>query len=65
MSPQTFKAQVAIGSWSKSPLFSGLSDVTTIIEKVMGRGNEDETENFSFDSEDEDELDVEMMVSEP
>ena len=63
-SPQTFKAQVAIGSWAKTPLFSGLSDVTSIIEKIMARGDKDERENFIFDSEDEDELDVEMIVSE-
>jgi hypothetical protein len=64
MSPQTFKAQIAIGSWATTPLFGGLADVTAIIEKVMARGNDDD-ENFILDSESDDELDVEMLVSEP
>jgi hypothetical protein len=34
MSSQTFKAQMALGSWAQTPLYPGLSDVIKIIEKV-------------------------------
>ncbi|KAF8240982.1 hypothetical protein L208DRAFT_1209429, partial [Tricholoma matsutake] len=34
-SPQTFKAQVAVGSWAKTPLYPGLSETIKIIEKQM------------------------------
>lgn len=65
MSPQTFKAQVAVGSWATTPLFSGLSDITSIIEKVMGNHDvgDDENMNIDIDSDSEDELDVELMIS--
>lgn len=33
--PQTFKAQMAVGSWAKTPLYPGLSDVTKIVERQM------------------------------
>jgi hypothetical protein len=45
MSGQTFKAQVALGSWSKTPLMPGLKMATDIIELQMqgkwGRGKPD------------------------
>lgn len=37
MSSQTFKANMAIGSWSKTPLLPGLVDITKIIETRMQR----------------------------
>ena len=35
-SPQTFKAQVAVGSWAKTPLYPGLSETMKIVQKQMG-----------------------------
>ncbi|KAF8236158.1 hypothetical protein L208DRAFT_1253410 [Tricholoma matsutake] len=35
-SPQTFKAQVAVGSWAKTPLYPGLSETIKIFQKQMG-----------------------------
>ncbi|KAF8236205.1 hypothetical protein L208DRAFT_1252818 [Tricholoma matsutake] len=35
-SPQTFKAQVAVGSWAKTPLYPGLSETIKIVEKQAG-----------------------------
>ncbi|KAF8984366.1 hypothetical protein BDQ17DRAFT_1260872, partial [Cyathus striatus] len=35
MSSQTFKAQMAVGSWAKTPLYPGLSSVTKIIQDIM------------------------------
>jgi hypothetical protein len=37
MNSQTFKAQMAVGSWAKSPLYPGISSVTKVIEKQMGK----------------------------
>ncbi|KAF8234329.1 hypothetical protein L208DRAFT_1394187 [Tricholoma matsutake] len=34
-SPQTFKAQVAVGSWAKTPLYPGLSETIKIVQKQM------------------------------
>ncbi|KAF8997382.1 hypothetical protein BDQ17DRAFT_1248730 [Cyathus striatus] len=34
-SSQTFKAQMAVGSWAKTPLYPGLSSVTKIIQDIM------------------------------
>ncbi|KAF8236911.1 hypothetical protein L208DRAFT_1217121, partial [Tricholoma matsutake] len=34
-SPQTFKAQVAIGSLARTPLYPGLSETIKIVEKQM------------------------------
>jgi hypothetical protein len=40
-SPQTFKAQVAVGSWAKTPLYPGLSETIKIVEAQMrGEGQE-------------------------
>jgi hypothetical protein len=35
MNSQTFKAQVAVGSWAKTPLYPGFVEVTKIIERSM------------------------------
>jgi hypothetical protein len=35
-SPQTFKAQMAVGSWCRTPLYPGLLEVTKIIEQGTG-----------------------------
>ena len=34
-SPQTFKAQVAVGSWARTPLYPGLSERIKIVERQM------------------------------
>ena len=36
MNSQTFKAQVAVGSWANTPLYPGFTEVTRIVEKSMG-----------------------------
>ena len=47
MNSQTFKAQVAVGSWAKTPLYPGFTEVTKIIEKNMAGGRvELEVEGF-------------------
>lgn len=63
MSPQTFKAQMAVGSWASTPLFPGLIEVTKMVEKCMGTRHDGS--HMDVDSDTEDELDVEMLVSEP
>ena len=35
-SPQTFKAQVAVGSWARTPLYAGLSEMVKIVEANAG-----------------------------
>jgi hypothetical protein len=35
ISPQTFKAQVAVGSWAKTSLYPGLSETIKIVQKQM------------------------------
>ncbi|KAG1778013.1 hypothetical protein EV702DRAFT_968704, partial [Suillus placidus] len=37
ISSQTFKAQVAVGSWFTTPLMPDLSVTTTIMQKKMGK----------------------------
>ena len=34
-SPQTFKAQVAVGSWVRTPLYPGLSETIKIVERQI------------------------------
>jgi hypothetical protein len=56
--PQTFKTQVAIGSWARTPLYPGLSETIKLVEKQMRgenktRAGEKETE--LDDAEDSDE----------
>jgi hypothetical protein len=38
MNSQTFKAQVAVGSWARTPLYPGLTAVTKVIERNMASG---------------------------
>ena len=56
-SPQTFKAQVAVGSWAKTPLYPGLSDTIKIIEKQMRgetqAGSQREVDMSETDEEEE------------
>jgi hypothetical protein len=40
MSSQTFKAQVAIGSWARAPFWPGLSAITKIVESEMKNSGE-------------------------
>lgn len=35
MNSQTFKAQMAVGAWAKSPLYPGFSEIVKIIERSM------------------------------
>ena len=47
MNSQTFKAQVAVGSWANTPLYPEFTEVTKIVEKNMGsRGVELEVEGL-------------------
>ena len=41
MNSQTFKAQMAVGSWAKTPLFPGIDEVAEYIDL---RGNEQNLE---------------------
>lgn len=53
-SPQTFKAQVAVGSWARTPFYPGLSDTIKIVEAQM-RG---ESQKRAGDEPDEVEIGV-------
>ena len=53
MSPQTFKAQVAVGSWAKSPFWPGPSEITKIIEREMRVSGEIPETNKSVVAEEE------------
>jgi hypothetical protein len=45
MNSQTFKAQVAVGSWAKISLYPGFTEVTKIVERSMAsREGEQEVE---------------------
>ncbi|TFK37815.1 hypothetical protein BDQ12DRAFT_607120 [Crucibulum laeve] len=35
MNSQTFKAQIAVGSWAKTPLYPGFDAVKTLIQGFM------------------------------
>jgi len=54
-SPQTFKAQVAVGSWAKTPLYPGLSETIKIVQKQMGSeeqlGPQKEVDETELDDE--------------
>ncbi|KAG2036105.1 hypothetical protein BDR03DRAFT_866734, partial [Suillus americanus] len=43
ISSQTFKAQVAVGSWFKTPLMPDLSVATSIMRQKMVKGKGRET----------------------
>jgi hypothetical protein len=38
MSSQTFKAEMAVGSWDGTPLMPNISEAIRIIERKMARG---------------------------
>jgi len=57
MTSQTFKARMALGSWSKTPLFDGLTDATRIIERRISHRARNLAEESSSGSEDKDESD--------
>jgi hypothetical protein len=47
MNSQTFKAQVAVGSWARTPLYPGFIEVTKIVERsIAGGGVELEVESM-------------------
>jgi hypothetical protein len=54
-SPQTFKAQVAVGSWAKTPLYPGLSETIRIFEKQMRGDARVEVDVNEADKEEESE----------
>lgn len=60
-SPQTFKAQVAVGSWAKTPLYPGLSETIKIVERQMrgDRRAESHEEDRVAETDEEDESDEE------
>ena len=63
-SPQTFKAQVAIGSWAKTRLYPGLSATINIVEKHMKadgqpRIQENSDKTNETDEDEDDEIDEE------
>jgi len=35
MSSQTFKAQMAVGSWAKTPIFPAFSDISDMVKDSM------------------------------
>ena len=51
MSPQTFKAQVALGSWTKAPFWPGLSAITKIVKREMKDSGETQADAVEEDSE--------------
>ncbi len=62
MSSQTFKAQMALGSWARTPLYPGLSDAIKIItkassgpEKVLQKGLKSDSES-EVEKNDDDEF---------
>ncbi|KAF8235177.1 hypothetical protein L208DRAFT_1392897 [Tricholoma matsutake] len=55
-SPQTFKAQVAVGSWAKTPLYPGLSETIKIVQKQMGSEEQVGPQKEVDETELEDEL---------
>ena len=38
MSSQTFKAEMAVGSWGGTPLMPNISEAVRVIERKMARG---------------------------
>ena len=55
-SPQTFKAQVAVGSWARTPLIPGLSETIKIVERQIqgesrARAGERNMEDIDTDDE--------------
>jgi len=50
-SPQTFKAQVAVGSWAKTPLYPGLSETIKVVQKQMGGNTEMKVDGNETDEE--------------
>ncbi|KAF9522260.1 hypothetical protein CPB83DRAFT_777341 [Crepidotus variabilis] len=40
-SSQTFKAQMALGSWARSPLYPGIESVSQMVQGRMGREDDD------------------------
>jgi hypothetical protein len=57
-SPQTFKAQIAVGSWARTPLYPGLSETVKIVERQMVR----ESQTRAGEGEEVDEVEVELEL---
>ena len=47
MNSQTFRAQMAVGSWAQSPLYPGFDQMVGIVKSEMGE--EDDEENIGID----------------
>jgi hypothetical protein len=54
-SPQTFKAQIAIGSWARTPLYPGLSETIKIVEKQMRGDNQIRTREKEVETDSDEE----------
>jgi hypothetical protein len=50
MNSQTFRAQMAVGSWAQSPLYPGFDQVVGIVKSEMG---EEYEENIGIELEEE------------
>jgi hypothetical protein len=55
-SPQTFKAQVAVESWAKTPLYPGLLETIKIVQKQIGSQEQVEPQKEVEETELEDEV---------
>jgi hypothetical protein len=55
MNSQTFKAQMAVGSWAKTPLYPGFDQMVKIVESQMaGSEQKKQSSQISPDSSDSD-----------
>ncbi len=52
-SPQTFKAQIAVGSWARTLLYPGLSETIKIVEKRMQGEKQIRTEEKEVEADEE------------
>ena len=55
MSSQTFKAQMAIGSWIGPPIFPSIGPFVSIVEDAMSRERKVDGKKKAQDNEDESE----------
>ena len=51
MSSQSFKAQVAVGSWYNTPLLPNLSSATAIITNKMSKGKVRQVEPIEIEED--------------
>lgn len=52
MSSQTFKAQMAVGSWAKTPMYPGFDQTVKIVDSRMaGKDKEEESDDLQSDNQ--------------